>query len=378
MVHIYNALGGGGQFEDMIALEDFIEKRAGLKEGLDFTLYCRRDGFLQENEVSREYSRLLNFYVYQRLDIDQELEEVNEELDKLEHYQNQESESEEMTEEKKLNIQKKQKLKETRKKMTPIVALKSKKSDLEEKREEIRERYQQALSELKEIRFIEEIGMEKEMALKLDIKKRKDLENHFPELSQFFVMVFKPDSSIQRKAFIYHRKENEKEYMECMRRMLNSHNRKFFNPMNSKIKFSFKGKYIVKITKHLYQNFNFTIQRILDKHKIKSNIIETNLKTELHLHGNESNPRNVQQAYEEIIELLKTEEFFFEEEAEGQGKKDAYQYFALFHSEGDNLIQKLNNGKTGQVLIETNYRMKKITIRGVPKEKKEVKEMLRQ
>lgn len=376
ILQLKNALGGHGHFEDLIDLEQFLEKRVNMKEGLDYTLYCKRSNRPAETHEDREFKKLIDFYVYKKLDIDTEISKVNDELDELEAYAIN-TDGEEPTEEKKELIEKKKKLKQKKKQMTPIMTLQTKKSDLAKERLEIIEKYENALSIIKEIQFIEELGMDKDVALKLDIGMRKRLEEMFPEIQKFYLMVFKPDSSIQRKAFVYPKKDNEKQYMETLKNFLNQHNMKFNNALNSKIKISFRGKYVVKINKQLYQNFRSTIATILSTHKVKSKAHETNLKTELHLQGNETRPRAVIEAYEEIIELLRADEFFFEETAEGHGTKDSYQYFALFHTEGDNKLQMLNNHNTGQILIETNFRHKKVTIRGNQKEKEKVKAEIR-
>lgn len=373
ILHLKNAFGMGGHFENLIDLEDFLEKRLNMKEGLDYNLYCKRSNRPVETPEDKEYRNIINFYITQQLPIDKEIEDVEQEIADLEIYSYQ-SKNEDITEERKEKLEKQKKLKEKRNQMNP---LEDHRSELKKERQKIIDRYEEVLKEIKEIQFIEELGMDKEVAEKLDIRMRKRLEAMFPELEPFYMLVFKPDSSIQRKAFIYHKKENEREYMEVLKNLLNIHNRKFNNELNSMIKISFRGKYIVKVNKQLFQNFKYTIENILFKHKVKSKTVETNLKTELHLQGNESNPRAVQTAYEEIVDLLRAEEFFFEETGPGQGKRDIYQYYALFHSEGDNIIQMLNNNKSGVILIETNYRNKKVTIRGLEKERPLVKDELR-
>ena len=376
VLNINNAFGNGGQFEDLIAVEDFLDKRVNMKEALDYKLHCKRSGRLPDTELDHKYRQLIHFYVYNQLDIDKELANVEEDLLDIELYT--QDQPREMTEEKKQNIEKKKKLKEDRKKMEPKHKLREKQTELRKKREQIVQTFREALSQLKEIQFIEDLGMDRDVALQLDIPKRKQLEEIFPVLQQFNILCFKPDSSIQRKAFIYHKRENEKEYLEAMKSLLNEHNRRFNNPLNSTMKISFRGKYIVKVNKQIYHNFHHTIKAILGHHKVKFNVVETNLKTELHLQGNENQPRAVQTAYEDIIDLLKAEEFFYDESEDGKGKKDIYEYYAIFSTEGDNQVQHLNNLNSGRLLIETNPRFKKIIIRGGEKERAQAKNELRQ
>lgn len=374
------AFGARGKFEDLVAIEGFLDKRLNMKEGLDYKLYCQRAVPIQRGELDKEYDRILDFYVNQHLAIDKEIDDVDIEMSKLSVHNNFNEEIEgdkEAMQELALKKQKEKELSQKKKAMVDWKKKESQLSELKKQRQAIIERYVGALSELKEIQFIEEIGMDRSMALTLDIPMRKSLEEMFPELRKFYVLCFKPDSSIQRRAFVYHRRDNEREYMETMKSYLEQYNLQFHDRLNSTVKISFRGKYIVKVNSDLYRKFQPAIKTILDNKKVKHSVVETTLKIELHLRGNEDQPRSVQDAYEEIIELLRAEEFFHKEAEDGTGQKDLYDFYALFSRKGDDLIQKYNNQYNSSLLIETKLRQKKIILRGQEKEKEWIVKELR-
>jgi hypothetical protein len=365
---LLHAFGANGKFENMIELEDFLLHRIGMKEGLDYRLYCQRDAPIPKTDVDHEYQRMFRFYAFNKLDIDQEIDELDIELLDLKLYDPEmpgmsDSEDEDAA------LQKK-KLKELERKkgeMKPWEMKKKRLSEMKIKRMQLAERYTESLKQLKEIKFIEELEMDKEIVFKLDIPQRIKLEEIFPELRQFYILCFKPDSSVQRRAFIYHKKDNEKEYMEVMKSLLTEHHRKFNNNLNSVMKISFRGKYVVKIHTQIYRNFQPKIKSILREYGVKEKVVETNLKIELHLQGNQDNPRRVEQAYDDIVDLLRVEEFAYSVGNDGKGKKDLFEYYALFCSEGEDLIAQINNMHASELLIELYPKQRRITLRGIDK-----------
>lgn len=369
---LLHAFGANGKFEDIIALEDFLQLRLGMKEGLDYKMYCQRAAPLEKSDLDYEYQRIFNFYVNNKMDLDKEINELDIELFDLKLYEQGLPDSSDSEEDEDI-VLKKAKLKELEKKkeaMKPWEAKKKLLSQMKIKRMEMAQRYTEALKELKEIQFIEELDMDREIVFKLDIPQRIKLEEIFPDLKQFYILCFKPDASVQRRAFIYHKKENEKEYMQVMKKLLTENHRRFNNALNSNMKISFRGKYVVKINNQIYRNFQPRIKNILKKHGVKDKVIETNLKVELHLTGHEDQPRKVEQAYEDIVDLLRVEDFHYQITPEGKGKKDLFEYYALFCTEGEDYISKINNMHASELLIELYPKQRRITLRGT-EEKRE-------
>lgn len=358
-----------------------MDKRLNMKESLDYKLYCQRSVPIQRDDMDREYDRILDFHVNRHLSIDREIDEVDIEISKMEVYdrdrQKDIDEDDDGDENAVLKKKKKQELAAKKKAMKSWDVKKKELSKLKEERQQIIAKYFEAISELKELQFIDEVGMDRSMALQLDIPMRKRLEEMFPELRSFYVLCFRPDSSIQRRAFVYHKRENEKDYMEVMKTYLQQYNLQFHDRLNSAVKISFRGKYIVKVNSDLYRKFQTTIKLILDGKRVKHTVIETTLKFELHLRGNEESPRAVQDAYEEIVDLLRAEEFYYKVSDDGKGQKDLYNYYALFSLRGDDLIQQYNNQFNSTLLIEPRLRQRKVIIRGIEKDKEWIVKELR-
>jgi hypothetical protein len=399
-IKLVGVLGEGKRFKDLIEVEEFFEKRTGLKEGIDFRLCCNDTNEAKTNwnlkspeEKQMQYA--LTYYATNKtvvVEVDKQIDELNMQLANLKLQGRGDLSSDNMDAKEESFASEKSK-ETTRKKDTQGGAQKGNKqnqpnskeqqlSEMERKEQHILDqiaalrkhrialiaKYESILKDLKEIKFMQELKMDPNMARLLDIADRIKLESVFPELKDLHVLCFKKDFSITRKACIYQPKLKESKYVETMKLFLQKYNRKHFTELNSRIKLNFKGKYVLRIHRHIFQNFEDHINYIMNtKFKTKMFISETNQKTELSLLGNLDQPRKTAEFYNYITMLLQEEEFFLEG---NPNLKDKFNLFALFSQEGDDKIQQLNNNYNSELLIEVNNRFKRITLRGTEDRKR--------
>lgn len=425
-IQIKGIIGPTLQFDNLIDMEDFIEKKLSLKEGIDYKVYCRRSLDIQKTEEDFYYKCLIEQFIKGRTKLDDEIEEAEKNLSDQQLKKKEEKEKEdkkkegkianrEKSQEKSVNKKdvsdyeeeeefensfekeleanlnhefegprntkrknqknsKNKKDKEKKKKSPtdknkdePIIT-EAMLYSMKDKRDKMNKRIQEEINEVKELKFIDEVGMEKDIASQLDIAKRKQLEEAFPELQRFTIFCFKSDSSVSRRAIVFQSKDNESEYIETMRNFLQTYHKLDSQILRSKVKINFKGKYVLKLNLELYLNFKDTIEKILKENKIQNVVKPTTTKVEIQLMGKLDNPRAVKETYEKLTDLFRGDEFTFVDE---EVPMDKYEFYALFSERGDNRIQNINNLNSKELFVEVDKRYRKVRLRGFEKNKKE-------
>ena len=418
----------GIEFADLLEMEEFLEKKASVKESLDYIIYCERKSNRIRNQARMEdeahFQKLINYFVNGTTPFDEDIQKLQGELyskdlygeefmeEDDQGYQGGDSEDdydigvegnynrtyqEDRGEKRWNNDKEKRKGKKqsnknrggafnqrrNKRQDKPLTAeerearkpenMKKKVTSLKKQREELIKKFDELALGLKEIEFIKDLGLEKAVASRLDIAERIRLEAAFPELENFYVMCFKPDKNIIRRAYIYQRKDNEQEYIEAMKTFLKNHNRIQNVNLGSKIKVSFKGKFVIKINRQIYQNFSQTIKSKLEESKIQFFTKEMTQKIELSIKGKLDNPRLTHEAYDTIIQMLKAETFQYSDDQ----PRDHFNFYAIFNKNSDSIIQSINLKYSGNVLIEADRKFRTITLRGCDREKAEITTQLR-
>jgi hypothetical protein len=410
-IKLTDVIGENKQFEDLIGLEDFLEKKLNMKESLDYRLYCQRLDRREENQQQKDLNHLAEYFSMNKTEFDEEITKLEQEEAELDaetesgpstmNESMDESGQVLQSEFKKKNKQKKNYYAEEKKKKKEQKASKKAKggkkgkgkndkkekdqpkeepkkktraqivaelAKLKQMRLDTIEKYESELKQIKEVVFMRELNMCKDLFCKLDVLDRQKLETIFPILQNFNVLCFKPDSSVTRRALIYQTKNNESEYVNAMKTFLKDHHKRHCPQLESRLKVIFKGKYILKINKQIFSNFANTItyEILKNKYNLQFSKVETNLKVEIQLHGKIDNPRLVVDAYEELTDLLRAVEFNYDKSEDG---RDPFNFYAIFSSEGDDIIQKINNRYSGELLIECLPKTRKVLIRGTPEKR---------
>jgi hypothetical protein len=432
---IHEVIGLGTQFEDLLQLEDFLDKKLALKEGFDYRMHCRRSQELPVTQESKEYTQACGFFIDGKTKYDDEIEELEKLFEEQEKRKRalkkakDEARKAGATEEEveaiglnfsvqvqsepraaraaesrdedldrsfnelvdmagvEVNDNRQRRGPQNTKRKTkpkgrgkerkpqkpgrsagavPEVISESKILHLKKQRQKIIDLFEEKVKSVKELSFITQLNLDKTTLLQLDIPMRERLEEVFPELREFTIFCFKADSSVQRKALVFPSRDNETLYIETMKRFLQNHHKREVEALRSKLKISFRGKYLVKINRDLYQNFKDTIQDILREAQVKSVETEATTKIEISLLCKIDNPKAVVSAYERICDLLKAEEFWFMDDRQ----KDSYQFFALFSKAGQNRIFEMNNQEHGELFIELNTRFRQVILRGSEERKR--------
>lgn len=120
----------------------------------------------------------------------------------------------------------------------------------------------------KEMRFVAECGMNRELIRDLDIGMREELEKIFPVLRNYNILVFKAKRNTMRRAQIYPNEGGYTKYIEVMKQFLADFNGKYIPKLESKMKVVFRGKYIIKIDEDTWRNFMNTILAYISKYQL--------------------------------------------------------------------------------------------------------------
>jgi len=118
-------------------------------------------------------------------------------------------------------------------------------------------------SDVKELKFIQTTGLNREIAKDLDIEMRVKLEEMFPIIKKYQGFCFKPRGMTNRRMLIFPSNCNYQTYMSDMQKLKSEFDGKFMEKLNSKVRVLFKGKYILRIDDEMYDKFSTKIKQMI-------------------------------------------------------------------------------------------------------------------
>jgi len=212
--------------------------------------------------------------------------------------------------------------------------------------------------EVKELAFIEEIGMSRDVASQLDIEARKKLENIFPELGKFNILCFKRKRNTCRRALVFPQEYKYKNFMDSMVKFLTKYNGKKIEELDSRIRVTFKGKYIIRIDDDTFRNFEHKIKETISKTGLQLKVKMLLRRREIEIQGSHEKVLDMRNCVKEIMGFL------FPKVHALRPDLQKYDLFSLKSKQGQDQLSKLNNKFSGKAFGRFDSRLNNLTIRG--------------
>lgn len=223
-------------------------------------------------------------------------------------------------------------------------------------------------SEFKELNFIMKSGLNREIARNIDFRMREKLEEIFPQLQDFSVLCFnRKGYSTLRKAHVYQSEEGYSHFMEVLGDLVKKNNGKLKKDLKSRVKMSFKGKYVIQIDDHTYKNFMDEIKNTISKNGLASSVKQLIKKREISLFGTDEKVGAMRNCVKEIMGLLQTTTVKLD--------PDCYKFesFALKCDAGEEIRSRSNNKFSGKASCSYDPATNELTFKGTEFHRQEMK-----
>jgi hypothetical protein len=222
------------------------------------------------------------------------------------------------------------------------------------------------IEDLKELKFIMNAGLPRDIAKDIDAPMRKKLETLFPILSKYQGLCFKQRPTTMRRMLIFPSKSNYKKYMEDMKNLLDQINMKFNKDLDSRVMLRFRGKYIVKIDMKIYNIFKEAIDRLVMINNITKNVKYQINRVDLVLFSTDDEIKKLQSCVNEIMDILATDDFTL------PPKLQEFDLYPITSTICQKFIdQEINKYYRGQVYLRFEEKTQRLLINGVADKKKE-------
>lgn len=192
---------------------------------------------------------------------------------------------------------------------------------------------------LKELKFIENTGMSKEVAAQLDIEKRLELEKAFPQIAEFNILAFKAKpNTTQRRALIFPQEFKYRKFMDCMIGFLNKYDSQYVAQLDSRVKVRFKGKYAIQMSDYTFRYFKEKIEATIAKFKLNHRVKAPIKRRIIEIEGGHEKVNDMRDCIKEIMNYLFPKAYSMTEQP--FSKNDC---FALKSDVGVQYVSRLNN-----------------------------------
>lgn len=189
------------------------------------------------------------------------------------------------------------------------VELESEKDDVQKRINQFLQGRNNDVGDFKELKFIISAGLPRDIAKDIDCEMRKKLEKEFPILQKYQGLCFKQRPTTQRRMLIFPSKKNYKKYMEDMKKLMTEINMKKRESLGSRVAIRFRGKYIVKIEKIVYDIFADLIERKIAKNNLSKSVRYQINRVDLCLFSSDDEIKKLQTCVNEIMDILATNEY---------------------------------------------------------------------
>lgn len=237
-----------------------------------------------------------------------------------------------------------------------------KKEELEEINEDVENfvMFKQEKLNLKELKFIKDIGMTREVATQIDFNMRKKLEMAFPELREFNILCFKAKNSTVRRAMIFPMENNYSHFFDTMKKFLNKHDSQENAMLKSRVKIKFKGKYVLQIEDDTYRNFMEKIKATIAKFKLTFKIKILLKKRLIEIESNHEKVKDMRDCMKELMGFL------FPKPCQLKEESKKFDSFGLRSRAGGDYIDRLNNKFSGKAFGSYDLRSNRFLLRSDP------------
>lgn len=224
---------------------------------------------------------------------------------------------------------------------------------------------------LKELKFIRDIGMTREVATQLDFAMRKKLEVAFPELKEFNVLCFKAkNNSTARRAMIFPQENNYNHFFDTMKKFLNKHDSQNIPILNSRIKVKFRGKYVLQIEDDTYRNFMTKIKETIERYHLNYKIKILLKRRMIEIESNHEKVKDMRDCMKELMGFLFPKPCSLREDTK------RFESYGLKSLAGSNNLDKLNNKFGGKAYGRYDIKSNRFLLRSDPAVKENYIRML--
>lgn len=246
---------------------------------------------------------------------------------------------------------------------------------LEKERTDVEKRIQQFVqgknvdAKEKELKFIINAGLPREMASDIDIKAREKLERLFPILQQYQCICFKQRPTTMRRMLVFPSKTNYRKYMEDMHKLMKDVNLTKHPELNARVMVRFRGKYIVRVDKEVYDIFAQLIEEQIAKYNVAKLVKFQINRVDLTLFSSGDEAGKLHACVNSIMDILATEDYVLPQAL----KK--YDVYPIVSKSGQKFIEFVNSYKKYQGYVYLRYEAKtqRILINGDKLYKEEIK-----
>lgn len=214
---------------------------------------------------------------------------------------------------------------------------------------------------LKELKFIRDIGMTRDVATQLDFGMRKKLEVTFPELKEFNVLCFKAkNNSTARRAMIFPQENQYNHFFDTMKKFLNKHDSQNIPMLDSRIKVKFRGKYVLQIEDDTFRNFMDKIKDTIGKYRLNYKIKILLKRRMIEIESNHERVKDMRDCMKELMGFL------FPRPCTLKDESKRYDSYGLRSLAGSNYLDKLNNKFSGKAYGRYDFKSNRFLLRSDP------------
>jgi uncharacterized protein with von Willebrand factor type A (vWA) domain len=205
---------------------------------------------------------------------------------------------------------------------------------------------------LKELKFIRDIGMTRDVASQLDFNGRKKLETTFHELREYNILCFKAKAnSTARRALVFPLENQYSKFFETMKKFLNKYDSVYIPMLKSRVKVKFRGKYVLQIEDDTFRNFIEKIKETINHYKLTYKVKLLVKRRLIEIESNHEKVKDMRDCMKDIMTFL-------------------------FPKPCDDYIDRLNNKFSGKAYGRFDHKSKRFLLRSDPKVREHYLQMM--
>lgn len=218
--------------------------------------------------------------------------------------------------------------------------------------------YSETPFEIDEFDFVQEIGMTRDVVQQLDFKMRKQLQTIFPKLKKLNIFCFKRKADTLRRALIFPKSYGYQNFIENMIIFSKKYNEEFIPELNSRVRISFKGEYVLKIDDDTYRNFSDKIQELVASYSLFFKVRHLMKKREIIIRGSYDKFQEMGECVKEVMGLLYARHHPLDPAL------NICNFYALKSKAGQDKIDRLNNKFNKRAFGRFDTRSNRLLLRG--------------
>lgn len=121
-------------------------------------------------------------------------------------------------------------------------------------------------SVLRELAFIKEAGLPRDIAKNLDVPMREKITRSIiPELAEYNCLCFQSKPTTMRRMLIFPKAQSYHGYMRAMTKLIQRYNDQKVDKLDSRVRLVFKGKTVIRVDDVVFSNFKQLISEEIQR-----------------------------------------------------------------------------------------------------------------